>query len=368
MTEGLRVNFVLPAASPAPVGGYKVEYQYADRLVREGHRATILHAWTEQPKLPKGGLPRLAAKAALMKARRIPVVPWHEFQQGTRTQLIPSLYRTTGFPSADVTVLTGWQTAAHLPSADRLGRLVQVVYDYEIWRSADNNLRTNMAQAFRRRDVVRFATSSAVRAMLEEIQSDWQDTLNPGIDLRMFRRIRDPRDREPFLSFPLRRGSSKGIDILVAALTHVRRTFSGLRIVCFGGAKVDLPNWIECRGVVSTGELVDIYNASSIFVLPSLYEGWGLPALEAMACGAAVTTTRNGGVEDFCVDNVNSRLADPGDVPGLAQAIMSLLLSDENRARLAIAGEQTSQGYGLESATARFVRTIENVARHVGQC
>lgn len=361
--DRLRVNFVLPAASPAPVGGYKVEYQYADGLVREGHRATVLHAWTEQPKLPKGGLLRLASKAALMKARRIPLVPWHEFRQGTRTKLIPSLYRTTGFPSADVTVLTGWNTAAHLPSADRLGRLVQVVYDYEIWRSADDRLRIKMAQAFRRPDVVRFATSSAVRAMLEEVQTDWQRTLNPGIDLRTFRRVRDPRDRERFVSFPLRKGGSKGIDVLLAALAHVRRRLPDLRVVCFGAATVDLPNWIECRGVVPTAELVEIYNASSVFVLPSLYEGWGLPALEAMACGAAVTTTRNGGVEDFCVDNVNCRLADPGDVDGLAQAIVSLLLSDEERTRLAIAGEETSQGYSLESATALFVRAIEDVAR-----
>jgi glycosyltransferase involved in cell wall biosynthesis len=39
-----------------------------------------------------------------------------------------------------------------------------------------------------------------------------------------------------------------------------------------------------------------------VFMLTSRYEGWGLPATEAMACGAAVVSTRNGGTEDFLVD------------------------------------------------------------------
>lgn len=362
----LRANFILPSLSALPVGGYKVEYQYADRLVCRGHAATVLHAWSSAPRLPTGGLLRFLGKTALLKASGAPIVPWYDFEAGTTVKLFPSLYRSAGIPRADITILTAWQTAAYLPPSPKLGRLVQVVYDYELWRTADLTTRAAMARAFRRPGVVRIATSKAVCTMLEEAGSDWSRILNPGIDLMTFSQLRQPKDRRPTIGFALRggakKGARKGMDTLLRALELVHRRFPEVSVVCFGAESEDVAHWIHSRGFVSTADLVAIYNESSIFVLPSRYEGWGLPALEAMACGACVVSTRNGGVEDFCVDGINARLVNPDDPVGLATVIGELLSDPADRIRIAEEGVRVSQQYGLVTATNKFVDVIEDLA------
>ena len=61
----------------------------------------------------------------------------------------------------------------------------------------------------------------------------------------------------------------------------------------------------------------------AIYVLPSAYEGWGLTAVEAMACGAAVITTRNGGVEDFARDGDNALLVPPREPDSASGGVRS---------------------------------------------
>ena len=55
-------------------------------------------------------------------------------------------------------------------------------------------------------------------------------------------------------------------------------------------------------GFVPTEDLVGIYNLATVFAIPSLYEGFGLPVLEAMSCGCPVITTKEGSLEEVAGD------------------------------------------------------------------
>lgn len=59
---------------------------------------------------------------------------------------------------------------------------------------------------------------------------------------------------------------------------------------------------IICPGFVSTEELVLLYNMATVFIMPSLYEGFGLPILEAMSCGCPVVTTKEGSLPEVAGD------------------------------------------------------------------
>lgn len=92
---------------------------------------------------------------------------------------------------------------------------------------------------------------------------------------------------------------------------------------------------IEWTGYVSRDRLRELYRGAKLFVYPSRYEGFGLPPLEAMACGAAVVATRTGATEEYAGDA--ALLVDPGDGASLREAMVRLLrdrpLRDELRGR-----------------------------------
>jgi glycosyltransferase involved in cell wall biosynthesis len=97
---------------------------------------------------------------------------------------------------------------------------------------------------------------------------------------------------------------------------------------------------VEYVARVPTDELVRMYNRAQIVVSPSLYEGFGLPAAEAMACGTAVVATTAGAFPEFIDDGRTGVLVPPGDPDALAAAIRSLLVDPERCQRLGAAASE----------------------------
>jgi len=78
-----------------------------------------------------------------------------------------------------------------------------------------------------------------------------------------------------------------------------------------------------CAGYVPTPELAILYRNANLLLLPSLYEGFGLPLLEAMSCGCAVVTSNGGALAE--VAGNGAQVFDTKDVAGLAGAVCDLL-------------------------------------------
>lgn len=98
--------------------------------------------------------------------------------------------------------------------------------------------------------------------------------------------------------------------------------------------KHGLQRAVEYIPRLTTDELVRLYNSVQVLVSPSLYEGFGLPAAEAMACGTAVVATTAGAFPEFIEDGRTGVLVPPGDADALAAAIKSLLLDPERCVRM----------------------------------
>jgi glycosyltransferase involved in cell wall biosynthesis len=105
-------------------------------------------------------------------------------------------------------------------------------------------------------------------------------------------------------------------------------------------------------GYVPAEDLVALFNAAHLFVFPSIFEGFGAPPLEAMACGTPVITSNAASLPEVVGDA--APMVDPLDVEGLASAIATVLADADLRARLAAQGLQRAAAFSWE-ATARIV-------------
>lgn len=102
-----------------------------------------------------------------------------------------------------------------------------------------------------------------------------------------------------------------------------------------------LSTQVTFTGRVSTEELLRLYNRASILVSPSLYEGFGLPAAEAMACERAVIASTAPAFPEVIDHGRTGWLVPPADAPALAEAIEMLLGDPELRQRLGKAARQS---------------------------
>ena len=106
------------------------------------------------------------------------------------------------------------------------------------------------------------------------------------------------------------------------------------------------------------GELCKYYSAADVFVYTSLYEGFGLPPLEAMACGCPVVMTDSLGSRDYAVPDVNSIIVQKNP-KAIAVAINELLSNDSLKDSLIREGLQTAKGFSINIAATKFEKALK---------
>ena len=112
-------------------------------------------------------------------------------------------------------------------------------------------------------------------------------------------------------------------------------------------------------GYLPDSALAALYGGASAFALPSLYEGFGLPCLEAMACGTPVVTTRRGGLPETCGEA--ALYVDPGDPAAFADACVAAAREATVRDPLIAAGRERAARFTWEGTAAAVDAAIANL-------
>lgn len=356
----MRITFVLPGGGYNPSGGFKIVYEYANHLSHAGHKVTLIHPayiGAAIERHPVSSLRRIMSRyLSRLVTQRWKPTRWFPLDTSVSIRWVP-LIHPAFIPDADVIFSTLWLTAEqvfHLPASK--GKQLYLVQGIETWGGADDRVISTWKLPIRKIAISRWIQSELKAAGAESTY------IPNGLDFEKFGCDTPMAKRDPariamlYSALPIK-GSSAGIAALIAA----RKDNPAISAEFFGvpARPHDLPEWITYHQTPSQTELRAIYNRCSIFIAPSLSEGWGLTASEAMQCGAAVIATRIGGHEEFCIDMQSAILCEPGSTDAIRNAVIELVRNAELRERLSHGGHALISRFTWQSSVEKMMAVLD---------
>ncbi len=192
--------------------------------------------------------------------------------------------------------------------------------------------------------------------------------LAPSIDRSMAGGPEPVPDR-PFVLFVGNRPRYKNFEGLLAAFAGARAELPELTLAVVGDAftKIEargisergLDDAVHLVGRVSDHHLAKLYSCSLCLAYPSLYEGFGLPPLEAMACGTVVVASARGSIPEVVGDA--GVLVDPEDPAEMARALVSVATDTSLRSRLVAAGSERVGRFSWDDLARQTLAVYDSV-------
>lgn len=118
---------------------------------------------------------------------------------------------------------------------------------------------------------------------------------------------------------------------------------------------------VHFTGWVTDEDLPALYNLAEVFAFPSFYEGFGLPLLEAMACGCPVVTSKTGAPPEVVADA--GLLVDPYSVDEIAEGILKVVTDDERQREMRKKGLNRVESFSWEQSARETLEVIEGVGQ-----
>lgn len=274
------------------------------------------------------------------------------------------------FPPSDIIVATHWKTAEWADAILKSGNAAKSVYflqDYESWfYPEEDTVNRKKVQNTYRIIQNKIVKSDWLGGML---QQDGYDTkkIHLGMNLDVFYPRDVARPPAPIIMAMARPDTPwRGYEYVVESLRLVKKLRSDAHILLFGSDidPASLPFQCEISGVITNQNmLAQYYSKADIFLDGSTFQGFGRPALEAMACGTACVLTNVGGVNEYARDMENCLLVPPQAPEAFAKAILKLLEDATLRTRIKAGGRATAQHYCMRREARETLVYFEELAR-----
>ena len=285
---------------------------------------------------------------------------WFVLDEKVRVKSICSA-RDTSIRNADILFFTECQLALAIENMTRdKGVKINLIQGYEDWILPNEEL---LKESYRKADF-NVVISDYLISLVEHATN-----VRPFVCYNAYHsetyHVRTPiEDRNGFVVAMLyHKDENKGCIYGLEALRLCKKNVPDLRVKLFGLylPEEELEDWIEFH--YNPQDLCGLYNEAAIFVVPSLHEGWGLTATEAMACGCALVSTDVDGLRVFAKDNDTALLVPPRDAQAMADSILELIADNQKRIKLAQRGNEYIKHFTWAKAVERlrtiFINTLE---------
>lgn len=280
--------------------------------------------------------------------------------------------------------LTHSPTPLPLPTR---GRKIVTVYDIfflDFPDLADNEARRSFAQrikhALHRADGIVTISRFTAQQLTErfDVEDKRIKTIYPGVDRSYWEDVEQERLEQTktdyglpsdFLLFVGATEQRKNLLNLLEALKIIHARYRRISLLLIGPKgqdykniktriqQLELDSWVRIFGYLEDNELKNFYWLASAFVYPSLYEGFGIPLLEAMACGVPVVTSQTSALPE--TGGEAAVYSDPNNPEDIAEKTIRVLEDNVLRERLISAGKKRIRSFRWENAASEVLSFYE---------
>jgi glycosyltransferase involved in cell wall biosynthesis len=271
-----------------------------------------------------------------------------------------TLYNLLRKVKGDIIIATSFYTAEAVAKAGGTFHLVQDTFEmFSFGHYASRRVRL-MEKAFSL-PLIKLSISNVITTQLKKYSNEIRYIGNFIDDIFFKCETKPPSLRKRIITTIARSSYHKGFDIFIESIMELLKIRRDFEIVIINPQDSNIPIPFNFKPVrnPSDKELCEIYASSYIFVFPSRAEGFGLPPLEAMACGTPVIVTDNGGSRDYAINRINSIVVPVNDPISITRAIIELLDNPELADKLSHNAIITSKKFTFEKFYNRFLNAIK---------
>ena len=375
----MKINFTL--YSTYMTGGVRAIFEVANGLSQRGHDVTITslegdHIWfplkgrvmyVEKPNFIKilNPLKKIKSRESLRYSSISPILD--QMKLGFEADLIKPL--TDAIPECDINIATWFLTSFAVYRSGK-GKQFYFFMDFDELAQKHGHYYHQLFKESLYLPLNIITISTWLKEWIMEVYGKNAIVAGVGIEHNVFYPRKDMlKDITGYKVMGIFRGFDyKGDSDLINALNIAAGKISELKpiIVCskdtFNGLKEknDIKFDFAFFESPSDDKLAELYSSTDLFVFASHIEGYGLPPLEAMACGTPVVTTDCRGVEDFVVDEENALLVPPKQPEAIANSIIKLYNDPDLADKLKNNGLKTAENFTWKRVVDVFEKAFKD--------
>jgi glycosyltransferase involved in cell wall biosynthesis len=351
------MHIVFPMMGLSKSGGIRVIVQIANGLVKRGHKVTILLSRPiKKPSFPLDNLVHIK-QSSISKKNVLAELWWLVRNIPNDADIVVANYYITSYPTAIVSLLgnkkgcyfiQGYEPDFFVKMPKGKTRIVQRI----------------LARISYNLPLYQITISTWLQGVLHDVTGHNAAVINDGVDTTIFSpRQGDKKSKDAKILMCLgRKDQKKGFSDLLDAVRILGRQLNLRLLIATQDKNIvvnsSVPTEIVCPA--DDEALASCYRRADVFVFPSLREGFGLPPLEAMACGKPVVTTDCGGVLDYVEDGINCLVVPVKDPVAMAEAIRKIIYDNKLAKRLSAGGRETACRFTWDEMVDKFENLLSN--------
>lgn len=358
----MRITFITSGFGLS--GGTKAIFELANNFTRMGHEVFVVCSLTpfifaEKWFNPFNILTKILRIFKKSKGCQTPV-EWF----GVRAKLLcaPSLDEKY-IPDADIILATWWETAHFVKNySDSKGKKFYFVQDYEVWLGNEEKVKATYNFGFKI-----IVNSNRLKNILQkEANAEIEAVILHAPDHQQFFPEKAEKGKNKIrILMPYRDERWKGAKEGIETFKIIKRKYPNAKLVMFGKKAENLNFYglkndeVEYHFSPVKGDLRRLYNSCDIFLFSSLEEGFGMPPMEAMACGIPVVATNVGALSEYATDGETALLSLPGDVEAMAKNIIELIENKNKRDLITAKALKRIKNFTWEGATGELEKVFK---------